>query len=108
MRIEEARELRAAIGEALDPLYAARAWTIPALAGVQAAIAVLHRVDRALLAVVNGAGTPARFTTEERAWVLDSIVASQALAGIPVTLDQADRTLDALEGRPLPDIGGEG
>lgn len=37
MHVDEARELRAAREEALNPLYAARAWTIPALQGVLAA-----------------------------------------------------------------------
>lgn len=50
---EEARELRAALAEALDPLYAARAGTIGDRDGVQAAIAVLHRVDRALVNVLD-------------------------------------------------------
>lgn len=54
MTVEEARELRAALEEALNPLYAARAGTIPALHGVLAAIPVLHRIDRALLNVING------------------------------------------------------
>lgn len=55
MHIDEARELRAALGEALDPLYAARAGTIPALQGVQAAIVRLHAIDKALLAVLDRA-----------------------------------------------------
>lgn len=55
MHVDEARELRAALGEALDPLYAARAGTIPALRGVQAAIVRLHWIDTALLAVLDRA-----------------------------------------------------
>lgn len=54
MRAEEARELRAALEEARNPLYAARLGTIPPLEAVRAAIAVLHRADKALLNVING------------------------------------------------------
>lgn len=53
MTTDEARELRAALAEALDPLYAARVGTIPDFVGVLKAIPVLHRIDRALLAVLN-------------------------------------------------------
>lgn len=101
----EARELRAALSEALDPLYAARTGTIPVLDGVTRAIARLHEVDAALLAVVNRAGAPAAFTPEERAWVIDAVTSSQRLAGVSVTRDRAAELLDALEGQPLPNIG---
>jgi hypothetical protein len=78
----EARELRAALSEALDPLYAARVGTIPALQGVQAAIAVLHRVDKALLNVING-GTDDQ-ADEARHGGGDALeVCRRAAAGVP-------------------------
>jgi hypothetical protein len=105
MTTTEARELRAALVDALDPLYAARTGTIPAMQGVTAAIVQLHKIDKALLNVINGAGQPVAFTPEERAWLLDSVVSSQALAGVEMTTEQAGRILDELAGRPLPEIG---
>lgn len=48
MTIEEARELRAALAEALDPLYAARIGTLPAGAAVERAIGRLREIDEAL------------------------------------------------------------
>lgn len=113
MTTEEARELRAALAEALDPLYAARTGTIPAMDGVLRAIARLHEIDRALLSVqrqdaADRAGAPGDFTTEERAWVIDSVTSSQHLAGVPVTRVRVAELLDEVEGQPLPHIGGEG
>lgn len=55
LAVTAARELRAALGEALDPLYAARTGTIPALDAACRAITVLHRIDAALLRAINGA-----------------------------------------------------
>src|SRR5262249_15188779 len=43
-------------GEALDPLYAARSGTIPALAAVLRCIPALHRLDHALLTALVGGG----------------------------------------------------
>jgi hypothetical protein len=53
MHVDEARELRATLEEALNPLYAARTGTIPAMQGVTAAIAVIQRIDKALLGVLQ-------------------------------------------------------
>lgn len=53
----EVRELRAAPSEALDPLYAARTGTIPALDGVTRAVRQLHLIDTALLGIIRRAET---------------------------------------------------
>jgi hypothetical protein len=42
------------------------------------------------------------FTPQEREWVLDSVIASQALAGVAVSREEAARLLDEAEGGPLP------
>ncbi len=47
----------------------------------------------------------AAFTPEEREWVLDSVIASQALAGLTVPREVAARLLDECEAGPLPRIG---
>ncbi len=49
--------------------------------------------------------TPPPFTAEEREWVLDSVIASQAQEGVIVSRETAARLLDELEGTPLPNIG---
>lgn len=52
---EEARALRASVGRALDPLYAARTGTLAPLEAVARAIAALHALDRELLAAGSAA-----------------------------------------------------
>lgn len=48
MTSAEARELRATLNEALDPLYAARVGTYPAVSATERAIEVLQRIDDSL------------------------------------------------------------
>jgi hypothetical protein len=51
MTADEAREIRAALAEALDPLYAGRLGNIPASEAVETAIARLQRIDEVLRGV---------------------------------------------------------
>lgn len=44
------------------------------------------------------------FTPEERGWVLNSVLASQAAAGVVVTREEAGRLLDSLDGVPMPKL----
>jgi hypothetical protein len=48
MSTEDAREIRAALVDALNPLYAGRTGNVPTLVAVCRAIDALHELDRAL------------------------------------------------------------
>lgn len=48
---------------------------------------------------------PPPFTPAEREWVLDSVLASQAMEGVIISRERAAQLLDELEGTPLPQIG---
>lgn len=62
MTTAEARELRAVVAEALDPIHAADLGNIPHEAATARVRDVLNRIDLALLTVINagGAQDPAR------------------------------------------------
>ncbi|HEY8599115.1 MAG TPA: hypothetical protein VIL85_11835 [Thermomicrobiales bacterium] len=54
MTTDEARELRAAIAEVLDPLYAARLGNLRPDLAVESAILRLQRLDEVFRGVANG------------------------------------------------------
>jgi hypothetical protein len=54
---------------------------------------------------IEGPSVPPLFTDEEREWVLDSVIASQALEGLHISREAAARLLDKVMRRPLPKIG---
>lgn len=56
MSADEARKIRAAIAEALEPLYAARIGNLAALDGVVRALERLHKLDSMLLAIERHGG----------------------------------------------------
>ncbi len=53
MTIAEAREIRAALSECLDPLYAARLGNIPRHIAIERAVGRLQQLDLAILETIK-------------------------------------------------------